>query len=228
MHLPPFPGFRPEAFAFLRDLKEHNERDWFKPRKETYDDELLWPTRCLVGSLADEARRRGLPITADPDRAVFRIYRDTRFSKDKRPYKTHVGAWLTRSGAKDEPGGVYVHVEPGACFVAAGYWQPETKLLGRFRARIAGEPDAFLRLAASLEGAGLTFETDEGLKRLPRGYEAHAESPVAAYLRWKSYLATRKISDAALATPAFVDEALAFVEAARPLLDFGHATERAG
>ena len=98
--LPPFPGFREEAFAFLRDLRQHNERDWFKPRKATYDDELLWPARCLIGELAEALPRAGVPLTGTPKKAPFRIYRDTRFSKNKDPYKTHLGLVLSRDGTK--------------------------------------------------------------------------------------------------------------------------------
>src|SRR5690606_41334595 len=83
MDFPPFPGFRPEAFDFLRALAAHNDREWFKPRKEVYEDEVLWPFRCLVADVTREARAQGIPLAGDPQRAIFRIYRDTRFSKDK-------------------------------------------------------------------------------------------------------------------------------------------------
>ncbi len=219
--LPPFPGLRPEAFQFLRDLKTNNRRDWFKPRKAVLDDELLDPIRCLVVQVGREASARGLPLHGDPARSLFRIYRDTRFSTNKDPYKTHVGATLTRSGERDDPGGLYVHVEPGGCFLAAGFWAPPKALLTAWRERIAADPQGFLGVAEAVEGAGLTLTTRESLKRMPRGYEALAESPAAAYLKWKGCIATQAVGEDALMTPAFAEDMLGFAEAARPLLDYG-------
>lgn len=221
MHLPPFPGFSPEAFAFLRDLKAHNAREWFQPRKALYEEELRFPLQCFVAQFAAEARRDGLPLTGNPDHNLFRIYRDTRFSKNKLPYKTHVSAWLTPSGRRDEDGGFYVHVEPGNVFLGMGYWLPEASLLRRLRTRLADDGGLGPDLTARLSSQGITFESDEQLKRLPRGFEDHAESEAAPYLRWKSFLAMQRLPDAAAQTPAFVETALAFAEAARPVLDLG-------
>lgn len=221
--LPPFPGFRTEALDFLRQLKQNNERDWFKPRKAVYDDEVLWPARCLVASLSTEGPARGLPLQGDPKKNVFRVYRDTRFSTNKAPYKTHVGLYLTRSGHKDDEGGLYVHVEPGACFLAAGFWSPEGPLLRRWRERIAADPGGLLAVVDEVETAGLTLGPgpNDPLKRMPRGYEGFAESEAALYLRWKGLIARRPVSDAAVQSPSFVDEAVAFGLDARPLLAWG-------
>lgn len=222
MDLPPFPGFRQEAFAFLRALKENNDRDWFKPRKEIYEDEILWPFRCLVVDVTERARIAGIPLAGDPKRSIFRIYRDTRFSKDKRPYKTHAGAHLTPTGELDvHGGGFYIHVEPGECFLAAGFWQPETKVLRRWRARMAAEPSEFIEVAGALEAAGLVFETDESLKRLPREVSIDPDAPVAPYLRWKSFLATRHVPDEALVDPAFAETVFGTMRETMPLLSYG-------
>lgn len=223
--LPPFPGFRPEAFAFLRSLAAHNDRDWFKPRKALYDDEVVWPLQCLLADAAREGARQGLPFAADPARALFRIYRDTRFSKDKRPYKTHAGAVLSRSGSKDEEGVVYVHVEPGQSFLGAGYWQPEAALLRAWRARLATDPGGFLAVRDALAAAGLTVDRGDALKRMPRGYEALAEHDVAPFLRARSFTVRRAFPDEALQRPAFTHEVLRFAHDALPLLAYGWALE---
>ena len=225
--LPPFPGFRPEALAFLSDLREHNDRDWFKARKEVYDDDLLWPARCLVADIAGQASRAGLPLTAEPKKAVFRIYRDTRFSKNKAPYKTHVGLVWSRTGNKNEPGALYAHVEPGGCFLGAGFWAPEAPLLRRWRERLAGDPASWLAAVAEVEGAGLTVEGRDSLKRMPRGYEDFAESDVAEALRWKGAVATQKVADADVLRPDFAEQVVAFGTAALPLLEWGWAVEEA-
>ncbi|MEL6615649.1 MAG: DUF2461 domain-containing protein [Bacteroidota bacterium] len=220
---PPFPGFRPEAFAFLRDLREHNEREWFKPRKATYDDELLWPARCLVGQLAAEFPRAGVPLTGNPKKAPFRIYRDTRFSKNKAPYKTHLGLVLSRDGTKKAPGSLYIHVEPEHCFLAAGFWAPDSALLRRWRERLVGAPEAWLGLVAEVEASGVTFGFGPAgtLKRMPRGFEAYAESEVAPYLKWKGTVVTRDVAPEAVQQPSFADDVVAFAQDAMPMLTWG-------
>lgn len=223
MHdLPPFPGFRSEAFDFLRQLAQNNERDWFKARKTTYDDEVLWPTKCLVADAARQMASLDLPLTGDPKHSLFRIYRDTRFSKNKQPYKTHAGAVLSRSGSRKDSGVVYIHVEPDKAFLAAGYWRPEASLLRAWRARLAEAPALFLNMAHTLDAAGLTLQHgDNTLKRMPRGYETLADTEAATYLRWKSFLVTRPVPDEALQSPDFTQAVVQMARESLPLLDYG-------
>ena len=219
--LPPFPGFRPEAFAFLRDLKRHNDRDWFKPRKQTFDDELMWPLRCLVADFARQATFADLPLTGDPKRSVFRIYRDTRFSKNKLPYKTHVGAVLSRSGGRKDPGALYVHVEPGASFIAGGYWRPDTDLLRRWRNRMTTDPAGFIEITERLEAAGYPVTMRDSYKRMPRGVESFADTDLEPWLKAKSLVARRDVSDEELMRPSFTETLVETARAMEPLLAFG-------
>ncbi|MGH7095350.1 MAG: DUF2461 family protein, partial [Stellaceae bacterium] len=117
-----FGGFRPAAFEFLAGLREHNDPLWFKPRKAIYDAEVLAPFRALIAALSEALAAVGVPLVGDPDRAIFRLYRDVRFSANKQLYKTHAGAVLTRSGGKRDPGLLYLHLEPGACMAGIGFW----------------------------------------------------------------------------------------------------------
>src|SRR6266853_4843441 len=156
-----FPGFRPAAFTFFRGLSRHNDPVWFKPRKAIYEAEVLAPLRHLVVAVGAALSRAGLPLVGDPQRGIFRIYRDVRFSADKRLYKTHAGAVLTRSGNKRDPGLLYLHVEPGESMVAAGFWHPEPPLLTRLRRAILDDPEAFLRIAGRLADAGHPLGSDE-------------------------------------------------------------------
>ena len=227
--LPPFPGFRPDALRFLADLRDNNDREWFKPRKDTFDDELMWPARCLVADVAGRAARAGVPLTADPAKAIFRIYRDTRFSKNKAPYKTHVGLVWARPGQKSgDQGALYAHVEPGGSFLGAGFWAPDSALLRRFRERIAADPAGWLTAVAEVRGADvdggpITVEGREPLKRMPRGYESFADSDVADALRWKGAVATLPVPDEAVQRPDFAARVVAFAQAALPLLAWGWA-----
>lgn len=219
--LPPFPGFRDEGLEFLRELKLNNDREWFKPRKAVFEDEIIWPLKCLLLQASNEAARRGIPLSADPDAAIFRIYRDVRFSKNKAPYKTHVGAVLTPGGNKKEPGGLYIHIEPGKSHVSSGFWHPESRLLRRWRSHIERYPDLFSDMMVSLRAAGLRPESDEKLKRGPRGYDVPDDHPAAEYLKWKSFYATRDVSDERLARADFADVVVDVMESARPLLELG-------
>ncbi len=219
--LPPFPGFRPAAFSFLRDLKDHNDRGWFKPRKATFDDELAWPLRCLIAQLGHDLPARGVPLAGDPDRAIFRIYRDTRFSKNKDPYKTHVGAYLTRSGDRKEDGGLCIQFGADDTFIGGGFWNPDPKLIRRWRERIAAAPTELAEIVTSLEDAGLTMRTQDPLKRLPRGYESMADSPVAEYLKAKGIFATRRLDERAAADPGLAAVIADTAAAVLPLLQWG-------
>ena len=219
MEYPPFPGIRQQGMAFLEDLRANNERDWFKPRKATYDDELLWPFRCLLVDCGQRLAQRGLPLIGDPKAGTFRIYRDTRFSKNKAPYKTQVSGVLSRTGSRKDVGSVYIHVEPGNVFLASGYWRPENKLLRHWRTRMADAPEAFLAMVEETEGHdGLKLEPADKLKRMPRGFESLAESDIAPFLKWKSFVAIKKLGDDVVTTPAFADDVVAFCEQSLPLL----------
>ena len=112
MTRPPFPGFAAADLAFLTGLAAHNDREWFTAHRAVYDDQLKPTLATLIAALNDAFAARDLPLAGDPKRSLFRIHRDVRFSKDKKPYKTHVSATLTRDGQKLSPGLVYVHIEP--------------------------------------------------------------------------------------------------------------------
>src|SRR5260370_41697406 len=167
-----FAGFRQAAFAFFEELRDNNDPAWFKPRRAVYENEVLAPFRHLIVAVGAASHRAGLPLVGDPQAGVFRIYRDVRFSSDKRLYKTHAGAVLTRSGNKRDPGLLYLHVAPGDSMVAAGFWHPEPDLLFRLRRAVLDEPGAFLAMAARWAGAGCPIASDERLGRRPRGFAA--------------------------------------------------------
>jgi uncharacterized protein (TIGR02453 family) len=221
-----FSGFRPAAFAFLRGLARHNEPLWFKPRKALYDKEVLPPLRALVVSLGGALQLTGMPLAGDPARGIFRLYRDVRFSADKRLYKTHAAAVLTRSGGKGDPGLLYVHIEPGKSFAGAGFWHPEPALLTRLRASIANGAGDFLAMAARLESLGhpMTCE-NERLTRLPRGFEDAKGTAVEAYICWKNFIVETPLADTDLQSPALIERIVGFALAVRPLLDWGWAAE---
>jgi uncharacterized protein (TIGR02453 family) len=218
-----FTGFRPAAFAFLDGLRDNNDPAWFKPRKAIYEAEVLAPFRDLIVAVGEALRQAGLPLVGDPQRGIFRIYRDVRFSRDKRLYKTHAGAVLTRTGDKRNPGLLYLHVAPGESMTAAGFWHPEPDPLARLRRAVLADPDAFLAMAARLEDGGHPIASDARLSRPPRGFEAAKGTPVAEYVGWKSFTVHAALSDTEMKSPAVIDRIVGFAQTVMPLLEWGWA-----
>ena len=218
---PPFPGFREEAFQFLRDLAENNEREWFKARKETYEEEVKLPLELLLADGARRLENEDLPLTARPKKSRFRIHRDLRFTSDKTPYKTNVGGVFDRTGEKDENGVVYVHVEPGNCFLAAGFYKPSVSYLRPVRRRMAEDSTRFFEMLDEMEGQGLPVDSmDDTLTGMPQGFSEHRDDEIASYLKWKHYLVRRSFADDALQSPAFTDEVVRMTRDALPLLEY--------
>ena len=222
--VPNFTGFTAEGLQFLRELADNNDAAWFKPRRDEYEALVRAPMVALVADLLTLAAARNLPLTGEPAKAVFRVHRDVRFSKDKRPYKTHCGASLSRTGAKLAPGLFYIHIQPGGCFVAAGFWHPEPPLLDALRQRIIAAPERFLKVVRNLDANGMPIEHDEeGAKRLPRGCEAGRGTPVEPFLMHRNLIARHPLDDAEICSAALPEILLGRYAAARPLLDFGWA-----
>jgi uncharacterized protein (TIGR02453 family) len=218
-----FSGYPSEGLKFLRDLAKHNDRDWFKPRKQIYERTLLEPWREMVADLSAAMRKAKVPLGADPQGRSFRIYRDIRFSSDKSPYKTNLGAFL-RSGG-NEWGGLYVHIQPKQSFMAAGFYELDRPLLQRWREAMAAKPAHFQKVLSALKRAGAPLpkpgDYQWGLKRMPRGFERYADSPLADYFKRPSFMAHEKLSDVDVSSPRLISKAVAFAKKARPLLDYG-------
>lgn len=202
---PTFKGFTREAIQFMADLAANNERSWFQPRKADYEGLLKEPMEALCVALAERFAARDISLLADPKRSPFRIYRDTRFSKDKSPYKTHVAAtfpWIDRGAEPGEQAddgahgnGGYFNFQPGEMYVGGGMWMPERPRLQAFRRAVRDEPD---RVRAALEDPGFVAwfgdaHSHEELKRVPPGYPP--DHPLADLFRWKDVIFGRRMSD---------------------------------
>lgn len=217
-----FSGFSPQALKFLRDLKKNNDREWFMPRKELYEAECLAPLRALTVELARALRKAKIPIDADPSRVGFRIYRDVRFSRDKSPYKTNLGTYLPYRGIRGAPGGLYLHVAPKESFAVAGFYQLDKEPLQHWREAMASDPRRFQSVLRALERKGLTLSHQEpALKRMPRGFEALVESPIADYFKTGTFMVSEKLSDADLADVGLIERSVTLVKKAKPLLEYG-------
>jgi len=221
MTAPGFTGFRPAALQFLRDLAANNNRAWFMDNKPVYEREVVGPLRLLLADVISALASAGSPLTGDPAKAIFRIHRDVRFSKDKLPYKTNSGAVLRKAGGAKFDGILYIHLDPTGCFLASGFYLPEKEALEAIREAIYIDPDRAQALRADLAGRKLGLDMSEALSRMPRGFEAAIDSPVADLLRLKSFTVRRALTAADLARPALVGKIISFAEDSAPLLNFG-------
>jgi uncharacterized protein (TIGR02453 family) len=212
-----FTGFQPEAIQFLADLAANNDRAWFQPRKGDYERLLKAPLEALCVALAERFEAEGIPLGADPARSPFRIYRDVRFSRDKSPYKTNVGASFPWTGGGDGSAGGYFHLAPGDIFIGGGMWHPEPARLQAFRRMV--DTDA-ARVHAVIDDPAFvaTFGKAMGnsLTRVPKGYAA--DHPDAELLKLKDVGFGHPLADADASSPDLPDRLAATLAVGVPLL----------
>jgi len=194
-------------FAFLRDLRHHNDREWFQANKSRYTEHVLDPALEFIRSFEPELHRistRFQAVAKPSGGSLFRIYRDTRFSHDKTPYKTHVGIHFRHESAKDAHVPVfYLHLEPGDCFIGVGIWHPDTASARQIRQAIIAKPHVWKRAVGGKFEATYQLAGDS-YKRPPTGVDA--EHPLIADLKRKSFVGMAPLSQRSVTSPAFVDE----------------------
>ncbi|MBS1984324.1 MAG: DUF2461 domain-containing protein [Bdellovibrionales bacterium] len=213
-----FPGFSPAAQKFFRDLARHNNREWYLQNKSRYEESFLEPATLLALDLEKQPTFRKLGLRGAGKKSVFRLHRDTRFSNSKLPFKDHNGLCLSRSGSKNDWGIFYFHFEPRACFCALGTWHPAPPLLARMRLWVSENPQLALKLLRHLKKAGLEFSTTDQLKRMPRGFEHLAASPLNSLLRLRNWVVIQKLTDAEMNSPGLLKKMDGFVKLAAPVL----------
>jgi uncharacterized protein (TIGR02453 family) len=220
-----FEGFSRNGLLFLEQLAKRNERDFFIARKDRYERELACPMRAFVAEATEMLRRARVPIGGDAKRSIFRIYRDVRFRVDKRPYKTHLAAYLSYDGGRDTPGGLYVHVDPGGSYLSLAFYLLDAPMLQRWRREMAERPARFRSVLRALARGAHRITPPEGwddaLKRMPRGFERQAKSDLAPYFRLRSFCVRCKLTKAEVTSRRALERAVAFVKETKALLDFG-------
>ncbi len=215
-----FPGFPPETRKFLRNLKRNNRREWFQPRKETFDEVVKTPMTELVLALGEAMRDFAPELNTDPKKAVYRIYRDTRFSKDKTPYKTWIAAVFSPRGfPKHSAAGAYFHIGPDEILTGGGIYSPGPPELRALRQHIG---DGAEELRAIL-GSGTFRKTfgemsGERLKRVPKGFAP--DHPAADLLVHKQFLAGTYLDPAVAETPMLYSQLVKVFKTMMPFLRF--------
>jgi uncharacterized protein (TIGR02453 family) len=220
-----FNGFGEKALPFLKALNFHQSREWFQENRALFEQDLREPLGDLIDVLSERFGEAGIALRGDRKRSQFRINRDVRFSKDKRPYTDHVSAILSPDGTKMEQGVFFVHVGLERCFAAVAWWQPAPPLLQAMRAAVVEKPKVFRAMVSALKKNGLEIGAEGRLKRAPRGFEAVTEPDLAAAVRNRHFVVRHEIEPGRIHSPALADELFDFVRRARPLLDWGRAIE---
>ncbi|MCE2848808.1 MAG: DUF2461 domain-containing protein [bacterium] len=209
-----------ETLKFLKTLEKNNNKEWFDQNRKTYEQaksnyldfvgEVLGRMKKIDTSLAD----------LEPKQCVFRINRDVRFSKNKSPYKTNMGASFSKGGKKVQCAGYYFHLEPGASFIGGGFWMPMAPELNKIRQEIdygLEEFNTILNKKKFKTSFGSLSESEK-LTRPPKGYEA--ENPAIELLKLKSFIVMKEVKDAELTGKELANKIVDHFETMMPLVDF--------
>ncbi len=220
---PRFDGFPPETLAFLRGLEKHNNREWFQARKQQFEEKVKQPMAELVEAINHKLLGFAPAHVTEPRAAIYRIYRDTRFSKDKSPYKTHVAAVFPRRGlAKHAGGAFYFHVSPKEVAVAAGVYMPGPDELRAIRNHLTEHHRELERLLRGRRLRSVAGELQgEQLVRPPKGFSR--DHPSEALIRCKQWYFYSSIDPELAETPQLIRELVNYFRTTAPIVDFLNA-----
>ena len=218
-----FPGFPKEGIDFFRALARNNRREWFQPRKAIFEEKVKQPMRILVEEVNRALAGFAPDYVTDPEKSIYRIYRDTRFSADKTPYKTHIAASFARRGlAKHGAAGLYFSISLKEIEVGGGIYMPPPETLLAVRTHVAARHEELRRIAGA-SAAKRLFGAMQGeqLSRVPKGF--CAEDPAADLLRYKQYLLFTTLDVALATTPKLLPTLEKHFRAMIPFLEFLNA-----
>lgn len=214
--------FTQSTFNFLGELEANNNRDWFNSHKQEYEDTVRTPALNFIRAMHHEMPRISTHFLASPRKvggSLMRVYRDTRFSRDKTPYKTNIGIHFRHARGKDvHAPGLYLHIANEECFLGAGIWRPDSRSLGRIRDRIIEHPDQW-QAARGSEPFGSAFPlAGDRLTRAPRGYDK--DHALLEDLKYKDFIGCRTLSPAEVLADELLEQTVAGFISARPFVSF--------
>jgi uncharacterized protein (TIGR02453 family) len=215
-------SFGPELFGFLSDLEANNNREWFAANRQRYEEHLLEPALAFIEAFSPRLEKISPHFRADArpsGGSLFRIYRDTRFSTDKSPYKTNLGIHFRHERAKDAHApGYYLHIGPDEVFAGGGIWRPDTGAATRIREAIVADPVKWKGATRSSAFAKELELGGDALKRVPSW--ADPEHPFADDLKRKDFFGWARLDQEDVVTPGFLDEYARICRTAAPLMRF--------
>ena len=217
-----FQKFEPSLFRFLKQLSRNNNRTWFRENKTGYERDVLEPSLAFIRAFRPRLRKISEFFTAIDRRSggsLMRVYRDTRFHGASEPYKTNVGVQFRHEFGRDiHAPGFYIHLEPGACFLAAGLWRPDSPTLRQVRENIVDNPSRWRRIRGGRKFQ--TFFTLDGdsLKKCPLGFPA--DHSCIEDLRRTDFIAVAPVDDSSTLQETFIDHVTQAFTAAKPFMRF--------
>lgn len=213
---------QPATLQFLKGLKKNNNKAWFDAHRPAYETAKKDFEGFIQVVLQKHSSKDPSIASLEAKKCLFRINRDVRFSKDKSPYKTNMGASMTSGGKKSPLAGYYFHIEPGKSFVGGGLYMPLPDQLAKVRQEVDYNFEEFKKIVTSKKFKKIfgALDTSEGLQlsRIPKGYEA--ENPASAFLKLKSFIAMADVPDKELTSKALTKKTLEVLETIQPLLEF--------
>jgi uncharacterized protein (TIGR02453 family) len=214
--------FEKKTIKFLKDLGKNNNRDWFKANKTRYEEDVLDVALHFIQSMQEPLAKFAPHFTAVPTRmggSLMRVYRDTRFSKNKLPYKTNIGIQFRHERAKDvHSPGYYVHIDPDEVFIGVGMWRPESAALRQIRERIAARPGEWSHAIGTSAFKRHFSLGGESLQRPPRGFDK--DHPLIDDIKRKSFIAVREMTVADCLQPQFQRSVETSFKQATPYMEF--------
>jgi uncharacterized protein (TIGR02453 family) len=214
--------FDPGLFKFLRQLKKNNNREWFQKNKARYEEDVRDPLLRFIADFARPLHKISAHFTADPrpmGGSLFRIYRDTRFSKDKSPYKTMAAAHFRHEAAGDvHAPGFYLHLEPGDVSLAVGIWQPDADELAKVRRAIVSHPEQWKRVTSGKAFKKAWSYWGDKLKRPPAGFDP--QHPFIEDLKRKDFVVVLSLTEEDACKPGFLDRTAELYRTAAPFVKF--------
>lgn len=217
-----FTRFEPTLVKFLNQLKRNNNREWFQKNKSRYENEVLFPALAFVEAFQPKLNKISPFFKAIPKRvggSVMRVYRDTRFGKDKTPYKTNLGIHFRHEQGKDvHCPGFYLHIEPRECFLGAGIWHPDNPSLAKIRSAIDEDPAVWKRARDNKKFRSHFDLSGDSLKRPPRGFDA--DHKYIDDLKRKDHIGVKSIDVKSVSEQKFIDEVAAAFASSKTYMRF--------
>ena len=214
--------FSPKLFAFLKDLAENNDRDWFKAHQADYEQYVREPALDFINDFAAPLKKISPHFVADSRTvggSLFRIQRDTRFAKDKTPYKENTGVQFRHLLAKDvHAPGFYMNLQPGECYMGVGLWRPESKVAYKIRQHIDENQAAWKKASRGKRFTDVYSMGGDSLVRSPKGYDD--DHPLIEDLKRKDFIASTRLTQKAVTAPDFMDTFVDNAKRATPFMRF--------
>jgi uncharacterized protein (TIGR02453 family) len=213
--------FSKKSFEFLGNLSKNNSKEWFDSHKSDYLKYIKEPSLEFASEILSACPKQKIPFMGEPKNCIFRQNRDIRFSHNKEPYKTNAGISFTKNGKKNSFGLGYVHLAPEGCFIAVGFYMPETFEILKIRDAIVQKQKEFEKILSLLEKNSWSWDFSMTLKKIPPNYKQFLDTKIEPFLKLKSFTVSKKLTQKEIVHLDFPTQCLQNFKEGLKLLEFG-------